>query len=344
MIPARRTTHRPRPWSVSRRARVALALLLAAVLALAANASGRATPQPRAQTAASYMTGIGDERPQMFGDKLWTQLHMKIVRYIVPYDAAVHPYYVGLTRKWINAAEANHEKILIAFYHSEYTPTHLPSVARYQQDVQKFLRLYPRIKEYQSWDEANRGNVAHAFSSPSAVLAAKYYRALIRACRGCTVAGLDVLDTSVVSRTIRYISEFKHEIGRLHTVMPRFWGLHNYSDVNRFESSRTRALMGAFRGQVWLTETGGIVRLAGTFSNHHGAGLKRAARALKWMFTLAGAHSQIRRLYIFDWTGASATTRFDAGLMDAHDKPRAGYVVVCRHLHGAHCNVKLSSH
>ena len=38
------------------------------------------------------------------------------------------------------------------------------------------------------------------------------------------------------------------------------------------------------------------------------------------------------------------STRFDAGLTNSHDQPRAGYVVVCRQLHAAKCKVKVSSH
>ena len=122
--------------------------------------------------------------------------------------------------------------------------------------------------------------------------------------------------------------------------MPKIWGLHNYSDVNRLESWRTRELIKAFGGEVWLTETGGIVQFGPNFTNSHGSGLTRAARVLKFMFSLAAAHSQIKRLYIYDWTGGDASTRFDAGLTNSNDQPRAGYVVVCRQLHGSACSVK----
>ena len=123
--------------------------------------------------------------------------------------------------------------MLVAFYHSEYTPTKLPSVATYKHDVQKFVKLFPHVRQYQSWDESNRGNVPHSFASPSAAASAKYYQALIRVCKGCTAIGLDVLDQANISPTLRYISEFKREISRLRTVMPKIWGLHNYSDINR---------------------------------------------------------------------------------------------------------------
>ena len=92
-----------------------------------------------------------------------------------------------LARNWIHAAEAQHQQILVAFYHSEYTPTKLPSVASHQHDVQKFVKLFPHVKQYEAWDESNRGNVAHSFSSPRPSADAKYYQALIRVCKGCSV-------------------------------------------------------------------------------------------------------------------------------------------------------------
>ena len=124
--------------------------------------------------------------------------------------------------------------------------------------------------------------------------------------------------------------------------MPRVWGLHNYSDVNRLESWRTRDLVNALGGEVWLTETGGIVKLEPYFGNSGGAGLRRAAKVLEYVFGVAGEHAQIKRLYIFDWTGGTPTTRFDAGLMDARGRPRPGYAAVCRKLRAAHCNVRTS--
>ncbi len=290
------------------------------------------------------MTGIGDEQTEMFSNPLWQQLHTRIARYIAPYDAAVHPDSLARARAWIRAAEAQHQQILVAFYHSEHTPTRLPSVATYKHDVQKFIKLFPRVRQYQSWDEANRGNEPGAFSSPSAVLAAQYYQALIRVCNRCTAIGLDVLDQANPGPTLTYISEFKHEIGRLETVMPKIWGLHDYSDVNRLESWRTREISRALGGQVWLTETGGIVQFGGAFPNHNGSGLTRAAKVLRYTFAVARSEPQIARLYIYDWTGGTSSTRFDAGLTDSHYRPRPGYVVVCKELHAAKCNVKTSNH
>jgi hypothetical protein len=332
---------------------VALATICALCAALAfgqAGAAGAKPAQPvntgpRAHAASTYFTGLGDEKPEMFTDPNWLQLRTKIARYIVPYDAVAHSYSLDKAKVWIKAAEAAHQQILIAFYHSEYTPTRLPSVSLYQHYVQKFVKLFPKVRQYQSWNEANRGNIRGVLASPSAGAAARYYQALLRVCKGCTAIGLDVLDANNISPTLRYISEFKREIGKLRTIMPRIWGLHNYSDINRLESWRTEDLVQAMGGQTWLTETGGIVKFGGAFPNRNGSGLRRASKVLSYMFSVAASHARIKRLYIYDWTGGNASTRFDAGLTDNHHVPRPGYVTVCRKLHGARCNVKrVSNH
>jgi hypothetical protein len=316
-------------------------MLLAFTMAVPSALGGAAAP--RAHAAGSYLTGIGDEHASMFRNPLYTQLNTRIVRYIAPYDAAVRSYFRNQASSFISQAEALHEQVLVAFYHSEYTPTKMPSVATYQHDVQRFVKLFPHVRQYQSWDESNRGNVAHQFSSPSAVAAAEYYQALLRVCTGCTVIGLDVLDAANIEPTLSYISEFKREIARLQTVMPKIWGLHDYSDVNRLESWRTRKIASAFGGQVWLTETGGIVKFGGSFPNVHGSGLTRAAKVIKFTFALAAAVPQVKRLYLYDWNGGTSSTRFDAGLMNAREQPRPGYEVVCRELHAARCSVRLAS-
>jgi hypothetical protein len=324
---------------------VAGALLAGATGALAGPSghSARASSKRPGHTAASYLTGIGDQQTEMFSNPLWQQLHTKIVRYIAPYDAAVRPYSLQQAAQWIATAEARHQQVLVAFYHSEYTPTKMPSLAVYQRDVRKFVALFPKVRQYQPWNETNRGNVAHLFSSPSAMESAKDYKALKSVCRGCTVLGLDILDGPSVGPSLRYIGEYKRALAHLKTAMPSVWGLHNYSDTNRFSSMRTSAILAAVPGQVWLTETGGIVKFGGAFPNRKGSGLKRATKALSYMFRLAASNSRIKRLYIFQWSGATGAARFDAGLTDPHFNPRPGYVIVCKQLHAATCHMKTSN-
>jgi hypothetical protein len=282
----------------------------------------------------------------MFSEPLWQQLHTRITRDIVPYDTVAHPYSLAEATTWIHDAEAQRQQILVSFYHSEYTPTYMPTAAQYAHDVKKFIKLFPHVHQYEPWDEANRGNVRYPgedYDSPSARVAAEYYVTLKRLCPACNIVALDLLDQPDVSPSLEYLRKFKALLRDWNVPTPTIWGLHNYSDTNRFESSRTRAVVAAVPGQVWLTETGGIVKFGTDFPNVHGSGLTRAAKALSYMFALADSDPRIKRLYIYQWSGEKASGLFDAGLTDYHHRPRAGYVVVCEHVHAAHCHVKVST-
>ena len=293
---------------------------------------------------AGQLIGVGDQQSKMFASPLWQQLYTKIVRYIAPYDAAVRRGELAGASAWIRAAEAQHQLILVAFYHSQHTPTKLPGVGQYQRDVRRFIRLFPHVREYQPWDEANRGSVRGRFSSPSPQTAARYYQALRRVCTGCTILGLDLLDQNNPDSTLRYIAQFKREIGHLKTVMPALWGLHNYSDVNRLQGWRTHKISRALRGSIWLTETGGIVQFGHAFRNRRGSGLSRAARVLAFALGLVSRERRIKHAYVYDWSGGSSGARFDAGLTDRRGRPRPAYRVLCRVLlHNSHrCQVATS--
>ena len=67
-------------------------------------------------------------------------------------------------------------------------------------------------------------------------------------------------------------------------------------------------MLKAVRGQVWFTETGGIVHFP-----HRPFSPRRAAKATKFMFRLARMSRRINRVYIYQWTGPPRSARFDAG-------------------------------
>ena len=209
--------------------------------------------------------GVADEQPSTFGVPAFKALRTTISRYVTPYDVATNHSHNDLPRlrQWLVAASRDHIQPLIAFYHSDRTPRKMPSVKAYTADIKRFHRMFPHVTLLQPWNEANRGyvNAGHgSYASPSAKQSAEYYLAVKHACPRCTVVGLDVLDSTNVKATIRYINEFKRDLGR--SPRPTVWGLHNYSDTNRFHSTGTRAVLADTTGQVWLTETGGIAKLA----------------------------------------------------------------------------------
>ena len=257
-------------------------------------------------------------------------------------DAAVKPYYLQQARAWIHAAEAQHVRVLVAFYHSEYTKTKLPSVATYKKDVAKFIKEFPKVKEYQAWDESNRGNVAHSFSSPSAASAAKYYQALIRVCNGCTVLGLDILDAANITPTLKYISEFKREISRLETVRPaisRAAQLLRCQPPGKRAHARARARprrAGVADGDRRPREVRtGLLQPQRRRALASGESSQQDVRdRRRRLADQAPLHLRLDRWH--------REHRFDAGLMNARYQPRPGYLVVCKALRAAKCNQKVA--
>jgi len=333
------------------RKRLLLLALSIAAVALAVPAASQA-----------YLVGVADQNAAMFVNGYYTRLISRqpasgrISRYIAPYDAAdgsrANIAYLNDFRNWYNHAIKDHVRMLVAFYHSEQPRkvTQMPSVATYTRDIGRFMKAFPQVSSWQPWNEANRGYIARVLASPTALQSAEYYKAARSTCpkvsHHCTIVALDVLDQPNVAPTLTYIAAFRADLAatqgsgrtRLGPVpTPTLWGLHNYSDTNRFSSARTRAVLAAVPGDIWLTETGGVVNFGASFPNHNGSGDTRAAKALTYMFRLAGSNRRIARLYIFQFSGASSRARFDAGLMDAHGVPRPGYVVVCKQLHASRC-------
>jgi len=301
----------------------------ASAAAQAAKAKHKTKPKPPAAIHAT--TGIGDEQPTMFSNPAFKALHTRIARYVTPYDVMSNHRRNDLPRlrAWLSAASRAHIQPLVAFYHSDRTPKKMPSVAAYTKAVKAFLKAFPSVRLLQPWNETNRGTVktrGDSFKSPSARQAAQYYLATKKLCPKCTVVGLDVLDSTDVRSTIAYINEFKRDVGRSH--LPTVWGLHNYSDTNRFHVGGTKAVLADTSGQLWLTETGGIAKLSTSFPFN----LSRQARATAYMFSLSRLSPRIKRLYIFQWTGGTKHDYFDAGLTDAHGKPRPAYCVVYKQL------------
>lgn len=294
-------------------------------------AKAKRKPKPKPPAAIRATTGIGDEQPAMFSNPAFKALHTRIARYVTPYDVMSNRSRNDLPRlrAWLSAASRSHIQPLVAFYHSDRTPRKMPSVAAYTKAVKAFIKAFPSVRLLQPWNESNRGTVntrGDSFKSPSAKQAAQYYLATKKLCPRCTVVGLDVLDSTNVRSTIAYIDAFKRDVGRSH--LPTVWGLHNYSDTNRFHAGGTRAVLADTSGQVWLTETGGLAKLSTSFPFN----LSRQSRATAYMFNLSRMSTRITRLYIFQWTGATKRAYFDAGLTDVHGKPRPAYCVVYKQL------------
>jgi hypothetical protein len=297
-----------------------------ACLAAAAVLAGCGLAAAPERSNAAVLVGIGDQGVSMFTNPLFTDLGIKRSRYFPSWDVALKPEEAGWLDQWYGAATAAGVEPLISFNVAlgsacPKRPCKLPTVRQYTKAFNAFRERWPGIKVISPWNEANHRSQP-TFKNPKR--AAQFYNVVRKNCRGCKIVAADVIDERNMER---WLKVFKRTAKK-----PRIWGLHNYRDTNPRKGQRlggTKRLLRAVRGQVWLTETGGIVKFV--LPNGHTLFRKserRAARATRRMFSLARRYrSRIKRLYIYHWEQA-AGNRFDAGLIRSSGVARPAYRVV----------------
>jgi len=195
--------------------------------------------------------------------------------------------------------------------------------------MKRFLAAFPTVRTISPWNEINHFSQG---TSRDPRAAARFTDKVRQLCPGCTIVAADVLDQAddpsaahpTFRQTSSYIKRFRHFLKTPRTIC----GIHNYSDVNRFRSTGTKAVMKALGcKQYWFTETGGLYRFGSFWSKKTKKGCSTNAscqlKATKYMFSLANANRKVTRLYIYTWFGG-ITPRFDAGLVAA-GKPRPAY-------------------
>jgi len=279
--------------------------------------------------AGAYTSGVSDQQASTFTNPLFKPLHFKAARYIAPYDLMDSPVDLQRFTEWYQGATLQHQRVLVAFEHSRRAGKvrHLPSVSEYTAEMKKFKKAFPRVKEISVWNEVNRcQSKADPAGQPTCgqeKRLAQFYSADRKVFGSkAAIVALDVLDQQNVNPTISFIRKFL----RYAHPRPKILGFHNYTDTNRLSETRTRKVLRAWPGDIWLTETGGIVRLGRSFPYS----TSRAAKALGCMFTDAKLSSRIKRLYVYQFNGAAKGARFDAGLIDPSNKKRLGYTVVLK--------------
>ena len=142
------------------------------------------------------------------------------------------------------------------------------------------------------WNEINH------FTQPTArnpKAAARFTTIARKACTGCTVVVADILDQannpSAKQPDVRVDDRYIKRFRRAYKGPRKVCGVHNYSDVNRFRKSGTKALVKALGcKQIWLTEAGGIFSFPG-FSPSPARQLK----ATKYLFKVARSVKRVKR-------------------------------------------------
>jgi len=264
------------------------------------------------------VVGIGEQQATMFSDPRFHALGIGKARIVVAYDATRVKFERELMDLWLTEARKAGIEPFVTFGHSRVHPDKLPSLKEFRATFREFRKRYPDVRVYAAWNEINH-NGQPTWNHPER--AAEYYNVVKMECDGCLVVAGDFLDQPGM---VRYIKRYRTRVDG----EPQAWGLHNYTDVNRFRERGLKAMLRAVPGEVWLTETGGLVQLADRLPRDQ----QRAARATRYMLKLARSSPRIGRLYLYNWTGSDAKARFDSGLIAPDGTARPAYDVLKQEL------------
>ena len=119
----------------------------------------------------------------------------------------------------------------------------------------------------------------------------------------------------------RWVDQYQKHLAKKKS--PRYWRLHNYLDANRMRTTGTRTLLGHTKGQIWFTETGGIVKRKKTKNTvSFPESAAHAAKATRWVFDkLVPLSRRITRVYLYQWNSLQGEN-WDSGLISPTGKSR----------------------
>ena len=304
-----------------------LCLVIAALSLLALPAAAQA----------KLTVGIAENNPQLFSDPLFTQLKAKHSRLVVSWNVAISgDDEINRVIDYMAGAQAAGVTPLVTFEHTRGDATicnkrknrrkavcKLPSAKQYEAALRAFKVIFPTVRNVVAWNEINHFTQP-TYKNPKA--AARFTMIARKVFKGGTVVAADILDQADNTRakkpTFRSATRYVKRFRKAYKGPRKICGVHNYSDINRFRQTGTKAIIKALGcKQIWLTEAGGIYKFAGFKASQ-----KRQLKATKFMFKVARKNKRIKRLYVYTWFGG-VTSRFDAGLV-AKGKPRKAYAEV----------------
>lgn len=274
-----------------------------------------------APAAGALTIGIADQKPDMFSDPRFLASDLHYARRAVPWDALTNPSQTAQIDAWLNAARAAHVNPLLSFTHSSSNRRQLPTPERLLYEFRRFRARYPWVTDYATWNEANHCGEPTCHRPE---LVAAYWRKLRIACPACRILAAEVLD---MPNMTSWVKAFR----RRSTVEPRYWGIHNYIDANRLRTTGTRRLLTTVKGQVWFTETGGIVSRTNRRKVTFPESAEHAAKATRFLFDdLIPLSRRITRVYLYHWNSEPGPKTWDSALIGPTGKPRPAYRVLQR--------------
>ena len=274
-----------------------------------------------ASSAGALTIGIADQKPDMFTDPRFLDSDLHFARRAVPWDALTSPTQTAELDTWLAAAHNAQVNPLLSFTHSSSDRRALPSPERMLYEFRRFRARYPWVTDYATWNEANHCGEPTCHRPE---LVAAYWRKLRRECPTCRILAAEVLD---MPNMTSWVKAFRRKAG----VEPRYWGIHNYIDANRLRTTGTRRLLKAVKGQVWFTETGGIVSRTNRRKVTFPESTEHAAKATRFLFDdLIPLSRRITRVYLYHWNSDPGPKTWDSGLIGPTGKPRPAYRVLQR--------------
>jgi hypothetical protein len=274
-----------------------------------------------AAPAGALTVGIADNKADMFFDPRFASSGVGEARISVGWDVLSSPWQTQQLDQWLTAAHNANVDALVSFGHSRTDRRSLPSPERYLYEFRRFRARYPWVKEFATWNEANHCGEPTCHRP---ALVAAYYRNLRRECRDCRILAAEVLDMPNMVSWVRSFKRAAHQ-------EPRYWGLHNYIDANRARTTGTRRMLKAVKGQVWFTETGGIVRRTNPHKVTFPESARHAATATRFLFKkLVPLSRRVTRVYIYHWNADATPTTWDSALIGPTGRVRPAYKVVER--------------
>ena len=291
-----------------RRPLLTAALLAFAVLALPSSAG------------AAFTVGFSEQRASMFADPSWQVLGLKEARVVVGWDALSVPWQTAELDAWMAAARLAGARPLISLTRSRTANFRkIPTRTEYKKAFLGFRTRYPDVKDYITWNEAN--HCSQPICHKPKVLA-KYYDVMVENCKGCRIVAADLLDLASIKN---FIPPFRKAVKH----KPKIWGIHNYIDANRRTTVGTKRMLELTKsGQLWFTETGGVVKRNRSSPIKFPQGLSHAADATDFLLRkLAKVSPRVKRVYLYHYTH-HAENPWDSAVTDATGKPRPAYKVV----------------
>lgn len=318
----------------ARRLALAAALAVLATLAPAfASAAGSipkssaapsaVEPTPRAaKLRRTIRIGISDQKADMFADKRFGELGVRHARLAISWDALRVPWQVAELDAWLAAARSAGVTPLLSIGHSRTNRRSLPRPARLRREFRRLRERYPWVTTYATWNEANHCGEPTCHRPQ---LVAAYYRQLRRECRRCTILAPELLD---LPNAVKWVRAFRKQLG----FTPKRWGLHNYIEANRFKTARLRKILRALPGaELWLTETGGLVRRDNASTTRIPEGSIHAGEVTRFLFDrVLPRNPRIKAVYLYHWNAGSRDTTWDSGLINVNGQARSSFRVLER--------------